>query len=449
LPNINMMRSVTLLAVVAGAYGHGAMTFPRPRNAIDGHLSPWSNWSYPCDGTHQGKHCQITFCENGKNCQGSCPISSHSGVKNALNASNGQSCYWFNNGCTIGCDTCDGTTNHVGHGFQKFLYKGMNKSELRRKNITIPEPWNPKPGDLVLDPRTTKKIEIKANCANPTTNATICDPRLRTFNTQAKCGSPEDLYYFSPWRAPGAAPVIDSCGSAGGRFPGQGTGPAGAQFQNTSVARAGDMGSKLPPMSPQASWKAGSNVEVGWTVMANHGGGYAYRLAPADEPLTEETFRKMPLDFFGPSILRWDGDKTTQLEFNTTEKGWETNQGTTPKGSTWRKNPIPEWPLWERGGATFQPVCEESEACIAIATKGGWKQGVCRCSGYSNGGALLPNLEVVDSVKIPANLKPGRYVLQWRWDCEESDQIWASCSDVMVTAPVTGKQRRFAPAAFV
>ena len=26
----------------------------------------------------------------------------------------------------------------------------------------------------------------------------------------------------------------------------------------------------------------------------------------------------MPLDFVGPSILRWGGDKTTQLEFNAT-----------------------------------------------------------------------------------------------------------------------------------
>ena len=35
---------------------------------------------------------------------------------------------------------------------------------------------------------------------------------------------------------------------------------------------------------------------------------------------------------------------------------------------------------------------------------------------------------------IPADLAPGDYVLQWRWDCEESDQIWASCADVTVVA---------------
>ena len=73
---------------------------------------------------------------------------------------------------------------------------------------------------------------------------------------------------------------------------------------------------------------------------AHHGGGYAYRLAPADGPLTEESFRKTPLDFVGNSILRWGGDKATQLEFNTTERGWETTVGTTPAGSTWRKFPV-------------------------------------------------------------------------------------------------------------
>mmetsp|Transcript_44385 Transcript_44385/g.100236 ORF Transcript_44385/g.100236 Transcript_44385/m.100236 type:complete len:435 (-) Transcript_44385:67-1371(-) len=431
-----MIRSVVALAVVAVATGHGALSFPRPRNAIDGNLHPWSSWSYPCDSTHKGGNCSITFCEDGHNCAGSCPISSHSGVKNALNASNGQSCYWFSNGCTVGCDKCDGTKNHVGHGFQKFLYKGMTSAELRRKNLTIPDPWNPKPGEMLLNPKTTKGIAIVPNCDKPTMKPTICDPRLRTMNTQATCGSLEDIYYWSPWRAPGSAPVMDACGSAGGRFPGQGIGGAGAQFQNSSVAKEGDMGSKLPPMSPQATWKAGSHAEVGWTIMAHHGGGYAYRLAPADAPLTEETFRKMPLAFVGPSILRWDGDRSTQLEFDSIERGWQTNEGTIPKGSTWRKTPIPTI-LWEKEGPSFEPVCQESEACKAAATNGGGPRGVCRCSGHSNGGPLLPNLEMVDNLKIPLDLEPGRYVLQWRWDCEETDQIWSSCSDIEVTAADT------------
>ena len=30
----------------------------------------------------------------------------------------------------------------------------------------------------------------------------------------------------------------------------------------------------------------------------------------------------------------------------------------------------------------------------------------------------LAHPQVVDTVKIPAGLKPGKYVLGWRWDCE-------------------------------
>merc|ERR1711964_482840 len=113
------------------------------------------------------------------------------------------------------------------------------------------------------------------------------------------CGGADDIYYFSPWRAPGSAPVIDACGSAGGRFPGQAIGGAGAQFQNNTLVKEGDAGTRLPFGPSRATWAAGSSVEVGWTVMANHGGGYAFRLAPADAPLTEEAFRRMPLDFVG------------------------------------------------------------------------------------------------------------------------------------------------------
>jgi len=45
----------------------------------------------------------------------------------------------------------------------------------------------------------------------------------------------------------------------------------------------GDAGSKtLPKMPSQVTWKAGETVEVAWALQANHGGGYQYRLCPAD-----------------------------------------------------------------------------------------------------------------------------------------------------------------------
>ena len=42
-------------------------------------------------------------------------------------------------------------------------------------------------------------------------------------------------------------------------------------------------------------------------------------------------------------------------------------------------------------------------------------------------------LEIVDRVQIPSDLPEGDYVLGWRWDCEQSNQIWMSCSDVTIS----------------
>ena len=91
-----------------------------------------------------------------------------------------------------------------------------------------------------------------------------------------------------------------------------------------------------------------------------------YRLAPADEPLNEANFNKMPLSAVGPSILRWDGDKSTQLAFNATR----ITEGTFPKGSQWTKNPLPGPPmLWNREGPSFEPYCEESQECKDTAAR--------------------------------------------------------------------------------
>jgi len=408
-----------LLALVQGASGHGSLSFPRPRNSLEAAVPPWSTWSYPKD--------PITFSEDGKDSYGSCPVVAHNGKTMAQGGlkSNGQACFWFSNGCVIGCDKCDGDSSSCGHDdatTKKFLYKGMDAATLRRKNITVP-PFSAKPGDITLDPRVAPKPVIKANCANPG-KATICESDQRTMNIHAKCGSPEDIYQLSPWRAPGTAPVLDSCGAAGGRLPGQGIGHAGASYQNSSLAKLGELGSRLPPMPSQATWQAGSNVEVGWTLRAQHGGGYSYRLAPADAPLTEETFRKIHVDFVGQSFLRWDGNRSTQIAFNATR----VSTGTMPVGSTWTMNPIPRAPYqWDEEGPSHEPVCEESEACKAT-TLSGDAFALCRCSGNP------VNLEIVDVLKIPADIKPGKYVLGWRWDCEETDQVWAACSDVTVTA---------------
>ena len=111
------------------------------------------------------------------------------------------------------------------------------------------------------------------SCHHPA-KATLCDKRLRTLNTNAECGAADDYFYYNPWRFPGSAPVIDACGVAGGRLPGEGNGNAGRSFVNTSLAKLADKGSEvLKPFPTGTVWTAGTAVEVAWMQEAWHGGG--------------------------------------------------------------------------------------------------------------------------------------------------------------------------------
>merc|ERR1712176_968216 len=100
---------------------------------------------------------------------------------------------------------------------------------------------------------------------------------------------------YNPWRAPGAAPVTDACGMAGGSFhPVEGD---AALFHDTQFAKQGNLGSKVLPPGANTAWIAGSKVEVVWGIRYNHGGGYSYRLCPADEDSTEASSHQLPLNF--------------------------------------------------------------------------------------------------------------------------------------------------------
>ena len=152
--------------------------------------------------------------------------------------------------------------------------------------------------------------------------ATINNPNLRTVNRNATAGSKYDIYKHNPWRAPGSAPVVDPCGLAGGT-PWGSWAPEWGNYVNTSYAKHGDYGSKvLPEFSSNTVWKIGEKTEVIWQITANHGGGYQYRLCPADEQLTEKCFQKYPLDFIkGHQYLQWNNGSRQAI------KGTYVNQG--------------------------------------------------------------------------------------------------------------------------
>lgn len=44
------------------------------------------------------------------------------------------------------------------------------------------------------------------------------------------------------------------------------------------------------------------------------------------------------------------------------------------------------------------------------------------------------HVSIVDVLHVPSILRPGEYVLGFRWDAEETSQVWQSCSDIVVVA---------------
>lgn len=324
----------------------------------------------------------------------------------------GQPCLWWSQGCSIGCAAC--ATN---------LTNGV-----------------PPPGPITGNaPHTDKAGFRKSYCDNPTTGPTL--PRHAwTMNIDAVEGSDEDSYRFNPWRAPGSAPVVDPCGQAGGKYKQTQMG-GDSIFSTTQFATMGDLGSEvLPKGAPAATWHAGSAVTVSWGIRYNHGGGYQYRLCPASEPLTEACFQKTPLEFDrDQQYLVWNNG----TRWKNSAAVFVSGNVTTPRGSTWARNPIPRTNDDNKGlhdpvscpgpngrsgpGCTQFPAPCPTDTGIYNWSTDGSGQGAC--SGDWTAGVIE------DTVLIPAGLAPGDYVLGWRQDCEETAQIWSNCADVRVVAP--------------
>jgi hypothetical protein len=256
---------------------------------------------------------------------------------------------------------------------------------------------------------------------------TVTDPKFRTYPGTA-------LVKYTPWRSPGFAPVLDPCGEAGGQEP-------GASIHGFDIGAKGSDRSVLPETSGP-SWPAGSVQEVSWSLYANHGGGYSYRLCPKQENLTEACFQRMPLDFLGDLSWVQFGDDVSN---RTAIPALRVSVGTNPPGSQWTRNPIPACRsavgslVGFCGAAQFEPPLQDY---IPAHPKFAQKPGL-----YGFGPGALQrgdemaafwtarfNFNIIDQVQIPANLPAGDYVLGFRWDCEETPQIWQNCADVSITA---------------
>lgn len=243
----------------------------------------------------------------------------------------------------------------------------------------------------------------------------------------------------NPWRAPGTAVIQSPCGVFGGNFngcPGAGDNPEFFPFGDCPGGGS-SYGPKAETINfPNVAftpWQAGSTVEVGWSVSANHGGGYSYRLCKIPEEgkiaLTEECFEK--------TVLRFEGDhQWIQFGDDVADRAKipaiRTTEGTNPSGSQWTKNPV--------------APCQGASGGLGRPSIYGKNNQIQQCQPQFephqiNGADLMGfgvnefyQFIIVDQVHVPDELEPGLYVLSHRWDCEQTPQVWTTCSNIRITA---------------
>lgn len=275
----------------------------------------------------------------------------------------------------------------------------------------------------------------------PTNN----DPQFRTWDplSQSECG---DFTKYNPWRAPGKAPVMDPCGISSGYS------NPGAYASIPNGYKAAQKGSEVLPETPPTYWKAGGAAQVGWALSAQHGGGYSYRLCPKGSKLSEECFQANTLKFAtANSTIHFNDGSHVDIKI-------PTQTYNAPDGTQWRTNPIPgcacdlgegcggKDPLNESAGHHTDSVYSQG-SCTGISRardlypKHGSPTPACPqgtmfeagfdqfTEGFLTGSANV--FSVMDEIQVPN--KPGEYVLGWRWDCEETDQVWNSCADIVIT----------------
>jgi len=232
----------------------------------------------------------------------------------------------------------------------------------------------------------------------------------------------------NPWMAPGSAPTFSPCGVWGGNPFGCGDVEENYECPGGGSSRGPDARNIEWPDVVETIWERGAKAEVGWGMIANHGGGYSYRLCKVGEEgpggVTEECFQKTPLTFASEdSWVQYGWDEGSRVMF----KANRTTKGTYPPGSEWTMNPIPVCNSTAMGW--LDPSCSDG---TEFPPRGPGLQGVGEH--YDGVDYYGPDFlwTLMDEVEVPVNLETGKYVLSFRWDCEATPQIWNACSNIVI-----------------
>jgi len=104
-----------------------------------------------------------------------------------------------------------------------------------------------------------------------------------------------------------------------------------------------------------------------------------------------------------------------------------TTVGTYPPGSEWTKNPVTNCAGFYGGAFDSEPNCPNGFQ-FAPHLDGLWGEGT---SYFHNPEFIFP-WTIMDEVMVPENIEPGDYVLSFRWDCEQTPQVWNACSSIRI-----------------
>ncbi len=140
--------------------------------------------------------------------------------------------------------------------------------------------------------------------------------------------------------------------------------------------------------------------------------------------LTEECFQQTPLDFVGDTQwAQWGENESTRVAFAANR----TREGTWPAGSQWTKNPVP---------ACKDPTGGEMAlSCPDCSRAGGFQFAPPAPGIYGYGQCLfhpsyLMPFAIVDQLQVPLNITQGHYVLSFRYDAEQTPQVWNTCASI-------------------
>jgi hypothetical protein len=159
-----------------------------------------------------------------------------------------------------------------------------------------------------------------------------------------------------------------------------------------------------------ATYQAGDVIDVAWCVsdLADHGGLYSYRVCTDDALVarftdpnhtpSDDEMASLEVCFAAGILSCADVPGQDCPVHPDCQSGWGCENST----------------------AWFNCAGKDAGRCAAKGAPG-------KCNTHKGSGHLL-----TDKVKLPAGFRSNHTLLGFRWDCEDTPQLWVQCADIAI-----------------